>query len=93
MPATVLFGCGTGLELYLSMLDSSGISHIECIVDNNPKVSEICGIPVKNASYLAQLTDKKIIITSRHYIDIFNQIVANGVAKEDIEVFNALINW
>ncbi len=95
MTKKVLFGCGTFLNLYL---DLCGLAHkqgIKAIYDNTPKCEKVDGIDVLHARELAgsAFDFDEIIITSRHYIDIYNQLVTLGCPESKITVFHALLSW
>lgn len=89
----VLFGLGSGLELYVSMAQTHEMQEVQCILDNSPNVDSVLGISVLRPSQFSFSADTKVVITSRHYVDIYNQLIVSGVAPKDIDVFPALINW
>jgi hypothetical protein len=64
-------------------------------MDNFPQQEEIQGIPVVKAADLLEQTNEasRIVITSRHFIEIYNQLVAHGVQKQKVSVFNAWLAY
>lgn len=94
MKEIALFGCGSGLDFYLKLNPQNLINNISVIFDNNPTAkSNAFNIDVVLPINIGNYQFDQIIITSRHYVDIYNQLVVLGVPEQEIDVFAHLINF
>ncbi|WP_143871770.1 hypothetical protein [Catenovulum sediminis] len=91
-----LFGLGTGLDLYFSLVPKFELAKVSFIVDNSANIEKertYENIPIICIEQLERYDFDCIIITSRHFIQIYNQLILNGVPGEQIKVFPILINF
>jgi len=87
-----LFGFGSGLDLYLNMRTYERDEKIVVIFDNNASLYQgspdfIVDFPINIELYQFE----RLFITSRHYINIYKQLLLLGVEEEKIEVFLPMI--
>lgn len=89
-----LFGCGSGLNLYFDMSTHTKDEQIVVIFDNNAslyqgKLDFVVDLPINVELYQFE----QLVITSRHYIDIYKQLLLLGVEEERIDIFAPMINY
>jgi hypothetical protein len=88
-----LFGWGSGLDLFFE-LEGDKQHEVIVVFDNNPQLPKaINGIPIDVIENIKNYNFNKIMITSRHYTDIYNQLILTGIDVKKIEVFLPLINF
>ncbi|EWH09500.1 hypothetical protein DS2_12488 [Catenovulum agarivorans DS-2] len=95
MTNIALIGCGTYLDLYFDMHPEVELNQVKVILDNAPNISEYQKIPVRK---LKDMTEKDMenydffTITSRHHIDLHNQLLTMGITQNKIKVFTAIVS-
>lgn len=94
MKTIALFGVGTGLELYYDLHKNEFDNKVLIIFDNGAIENQtFMGIQVYKPSNIHKYEFKQLIITSRHYIEIYNQLLLLDIVEEKVEVFLPLINF
>lgn len=86
-----LFGCGSGLTLYLDLCSSEELADIEVIFDNGSNLSMSHDIPVARPDSVLEYDLQRIVITSRHYIEIHKQLMVLGVPADKIDTFYGVV--
>ena len=66
----------------------------KCFIDNAPKESTYENIPVRKADlFLQEYKDELVVISSKIYnLEMYQQLVENGVRKENIIDYGAILN-
>lgn len=80
-----LFGLGTGLDLYLKSKKAE-IS-VMYVLDNSVGRSHYKGIPVVSPEEFEHGQVDKVIITSRHYLDMLKQLQVLEYDMQKVSVY------
>ena len=88
----MLFGVGTGLDLYFSLHDSAETQSIVAILDNGAHGNSYNGFDVDNPENIDNYKFDKVVITSRHYLDIYKQLRSFEIKDNNIEVFIGVLD-
>lgn len=84
----VIFGASTGGERALRSLSRPLVAVAFCDNDRGKRGTEFHSLPVVGPDELGSLPHDRVLIASRYYADIFNQLVDLGVAPERIDILD-----
>lgn len=92
MKKVVLFGCGSGLDLFMDLQQDDHSLDIVAIADNRfASVGTAYGKNVISPYEIKSLSFDQVYITNRYCVDSYNQLCVMGIPKSKINIFAPIV--
>lgn len=88
----LIFGCGTGLDFFLKYEMQPKVKYF--LVDNDKTRfgDTFQGFEVRSINEFSVESVDMVVVVSRHFYDIYKQLVSIGFSKEKIKISNYFLS-